>query len=185
MDLGRKLLCQASSRRSLRATSPACCCENAQRLNPARPQDITLVCPAALSVCPRGTYEPAPNATSCPRCPKDAFCAGGDKTEQPLSRGSLTQCGPNLVTRNTGARTQTDCVAPAGFALTSPSAGAVPCSTSEYAPALNRLARCLRCQSGLAEPANSNLTDGQRASKRAVCSKCLLSWAPVKYATAF
>lgn len=125
-----------------------------------------------LPVCPRGSYEAAPNATSCLRCPLNAFCSGGDKVEQPLSRGSLAQCGPNLVTRNTGARTQADCVAPAGFALTSHMAGATPCGPSEYAPALNRLARCLKCQSGLVEPPNSNLTDGQRASKRAVCSEC-------------
>jgi hypothetical protein len=34
-----------------------------------------------------------------------------------------------------------------------------------------RLAKCLRCQSGLEEPLNSGLTDGQRDSKRTVCSE--------------
>jgi hypothetical protein len=36
----------------------------------------------------------------------------------------------------------------------------------------NRLAKCLRCQSGLDEPPTSGLVDGQRDSKRAVCSEC-------------
>lgn len=34
---------------------------------------------------------------------------GGDKAEMPISRGTRFSCGPNLVTRNTGARTPIDC----------------------------------------------------------------------------
>lgn len=83
---------------------------------------------------------------------------------------TLPQCGLQQVTRSTGARSAADCVAPAGFALASPAA-AVACGRSEYAPQFNRLAKCLRCQSGLVEPAGSNLADGQRASKKAVCSE--------------
>jgi uncharacterized membrane protein len=63
-------------------------------------------------------------------------------------------------------------VAPAGYARTEPNQ-ATACSPSTYAPSLNRLARCLRCQSGLQEAPNSGLIDGQRDSKRAVCSECL------------
>lgn len=75
-----------------------------------------------------------------------------------------------MVTRNSGARSQADCVAKAGYAQTSPGVGTA-CGRSEYAPPYNRLAKCLRCQSGLEEARNSNLTDGQRISKRAVCSE--------------
>lgn len=82
------------------------------------------------------------------------------------------QCGNGLVTRNTGARSQSDCVAPGGYAMTSPTA-ATPCARSEYAPQFNRLAKCLRCQSGLEEPINSTLTDGGRVSKAVVCSEYL------------
>jgi len=81
-------------------------------------------------------------------------------------------CGSNLVTRNTGARSQSDCLAPAGYARSSPTT-ATACARSEYAPQFNRLSKCLRCQSGLEEPQTSGLTDGQRSSKRAVCSECL------------
>jgi hypothetical protein len=63
-------------------------------------------------------------------------------------------------------------VAPAGYALTSPTVAA-PCNRSEYAPALNRLSRCLRCQSGLEEPPTSTLAAGDRSSRQAVCSECL------------
>lgn len=122
------------------------------------------------TVCPKGFYEPAPNATACLRCAANTYCPGGDKVENPLSRGSPMQCGPNMVTRNSGARSQADCVSPAGYAQTSPNT-ATPCMRSEYAPAYNRLARCLRCQSGLEEARNSTLTDGQRVSKRTVCSE--------------
>lgn len=90
--------------------------------------------------------------------------------ESPVSRGSIVGCGANLVTRNTGARTQTDCVASKGYAMTSATA-ATPCSQSEYAPQFNRLGKCLRCQSGLQEDPAANLTDGQRDSKRTVCSE--------------
>lgn len=61
------------------------------------------------TVCPRGTYEPADNATRCSRCEANNYCPGGDKVESPASRGTRVTCGANLVTRNTGARTQTDC----------------------------------------------------------------------------
>lgn len=69
-------------------------------------------------------------------------------------------------------------VAPAGFAMTALATGAAACDPSTYAPAFNRLARCLRCQSGLQEPAASNLTSSQRASKRTVCSECCAQAAP-------
>lgn len=63
-------------------------------------------------------------------------------------------------------------VAPAGYARTEPNQ-ATACSHSTYAPSFNRLARCLRCQSGLQEAPTSGLADGQRDSKRVVCSKRL------------
>jgi hypothetical protein len=90
--------------------------------------------------------------------------------ENPTSRGTNTTCGDNLVTRNTGARTQADCLAPAGFARTSPTS-ATACERSEYAPAFNRLSKCLRCQSGLEEPLDSGLANGVRDTKRKVCSE--------------
>jgi hypothetical protein len=90
--------------------------------------------------------------------------------ENPTTRGTNTTCGDNLVTRNTGARSQSDCLAPAGYARTSPTA-ATPCGTSEYAPLYNRLSKCLKCQSGLLENADLGLTASQRDSKRAVCSE--------------
>jgi hypothetical protein len=71
------------------------------------------------------------------RCPVNSYCFGGDRVESPLTRGSITTCGANLITRNTGSRTKADCVAPAGFALAS-AAGARPCNRSEYAPMYNR-----------------------------------------------
>lgn len=61
-------------------------------------------------------------------------------------------------------------VAPAGFAQTAPGA-ASPCAKSEYAPQFNRLARCLRCQSGLEEPTDSGLAYAQRSNKKDVCSE--------------
>ena len=90
--------------------------------------------------------------------------------ENPTNRGTNNTCGSNLVTRNTGARSQSDCLAPAGYARTSPTTASA-CARSEYAPQFNRLSKCLRCQSGLEEPEASGLTDGQRSSKRAVCSE--------------
>ena len=90
--------------------------------------------------------------------------------ENPTSRGSNTTCGDNLVTRNTGARSQSDCLAPAGYARTSPTSGS-PCATSEYAPQFNRLSKCLRCQSGLEENPALNLAASDRATKKAVCSE--------------
>lgn len=122
------------------------------------------------AVCPKGFFEPAANASACQRCPVNTFCPGGDRVENPRDRGVSTTCGPNMVTRNSGARSQADCLSPAGYAQTSPMV-ATPCLRSEYSPAFNRLARCLRCQNGLEEPRNSTLTDGQRSSKRAVCSE--------------
>jgi len=121
-------------------------------------------------VCPKGFFEAASNATSCTRCPANVYCPGGDKVENPASRGNLVQCGSNMVTRSTGARSATDCVAPVGFALAAPTA-AIACDRSEYAPQFNRLKKCIKCQGGLEEPSTSNLTDGQRSSKRAVCSE--------------
>ena len=97
--------------------------------------------------------------------------------ENPTNRGGNMTCGSNLVTRNTGARSQSDCLAPAGYARTSPTT-ATACLKSEYAPQFNRLSKCLRCQSGLAEPDNSTLVDGQRSSKRAVCSECTTGLKP-------
>lgn len=124
-----------------------------------------------FAVCPKGFYEASPNTTACTRCPLHAFCPGGERVESPTTRGNPISCGSNLVTRNTGARTQADCVAPRGYAMTSPTT-ATPCGPSEYAPHFNRLARCLKCQSGLQEPPNANFTASQRESKRAVCSEC-------------
>lgn len=127
------------------------------------------------AVCPRGFYEPDSTSTSCSRCSLNSYCPGGDKTataESPTSRGQQISCGPYLITRNTGARTQADCVAPKGYAMTSPTV-ATPCGVSEYAPQYNRLGKCLRCQSGLQEDPSLNLTAGQRESKRVVCSEWL------------
>jgi hypothetical protein len=100
----------------------------------------------------------------------NSFCPGGDKVENPTTRGTNTTCGDQLVTRNTGARTQSDCLAPAGYARDTPTT-AKACSMSEYAPLYNRLSKCLKCQSGLEENPADNLTDGARATKRAVCSE--------------
>jgi len=74
-------------------------------------------------------------------------------------------------------------VAPAGYAQTSPTA-ATPCARSSYAPQFNRLAKCLRCQSGLEEPEASGLQQGDRANKRTVCSEYHMRWA-VQYACTF
>lgn len=126
-----------------------------------------------LAVCSKGFYEAAPDATSCTRCPANSFCTGGDKVANPISRGSLSACGTMLITRNTGARTASDCVSSAGYAMTSPT-GATPCARSTYAPQFNRLTRCMKCQGGLEEPLASNLTDGMRSSKRVVCSEYIL-----------
>jgi hypothetical protein len=137
-----------------------------------------LQCPAvaaAPAVCPKGTYLASPGATSCVRCIKDNYCPGGDKVEQPVGGlGPLMQCGTNMVTRSDGARSRADCVSPVGYAQTSPGV-ASPCGRSEYAPPLNRLAKCIRCQSGLEEPLDSglNATAGDRRSKKAVCSEWL------------
>ncbi len=90
--------------------------------------------------------------------------------ENPTSRGGNNTCGDNLVTRNTGARSQSDCLAPAGYARTSPTS-ATACSTSEYAPMYNRLSKCLRCQSGLEENPDLKLAVSDRATKKAVCSE--------------
>ena len=122
-------------------------------------------------MCPRGFFESASDAASCTRCPANQYCPGGDKVENPTSRGSNATCGDNLVTRNTGARSQSDCLAPAGYARTSPTT-ATPCATSEYAPQFNRLSKCLRCQSGLEENPALSLTVSDRATKKTVCSEC-------------
>lgn len=143
---------------------------------PAMPRDVYM----CTAVCPRGTYEAASNATDCSRCPINSYCSGGDKVQNPASRGTLVQCGSGLVTRNTGARSAVDCVAPAGFAMASP-AGATPCGPSEYAPKFNRLQTCLKCQGGLEEEQPSPFVNGQRTNKRAVCSENL----PVSCAAAF
>lgn len=65
-------------------------------------------------VCPRGFYEPAANAStgasgSCKRCEYDSYCPGGDKVENPTSKGPLVPCGTNIITRNTGARSRVEC----------------------------------------------------------------------------
>jgi hypothetical protein len=73
---------------------------------------LSAVAPLILcchTVCPRGFYEAASNSTRCSRCEAGSYCPGGDKAENPTSRGTKVSCGPNLVTRNTGARTQVDC----------------------------------------------------------------------------
>lgn len=123
--------------------------------------------PPPKTVCPKGTFE---NGTSCARCPTDSYCPGGAKVENPTTRGELVTCGVGLVTRNTGARTISDCLAPAGAAMTAPGV-ATNCSASEYAPKFNRLTKCLKCQGGLEEDPALNLTSAQRATKRVVCSK--------------
>jgi hypothetical protein len=61
-------------------------------------------------------------------------------------------------------------VAKKGYAQTSPTV-ATPCGNSSYAPQYNRLSKCLRCQSGLEESPQSMLLDGERDSKRTVCSE--------------
>jgi hypothetical protein len=124
-------------------------------------------------VCPKGTYQDAANADTCTRCPQNSFCPGGDKVENPTSYGTNNTCGANLITRNSGARSQADCVAPQGYSRTTPTS-ATACAKSEYAPMYNRLTKCLKCQSGLEEPDVSALTDGQRSSKKAVCCECTL-----------
>jgi hypothetical protein len=142
-------------------------------LCPALPRPALPLPPPA--VCPRGFFLASDSATTCTRCTKDNFCPGGEKVEQPANGlGRLWPCGDNLVTRGNGSRTQADCLAPAGYARTTPSS-ATACGRSEYAPAFNRLSKCLRCQSGLEEPLTSNLnaTAGDRKNKRAVCRKCL------------
>jgi hypothetical protein len=122
-------------------------------------------------VCPRGSYEASSTATSCTKCPLNAFCPGGDKIPNAgAARGTNMTCGGGLITRTTGARSQVDCVAPAGYAMTS-TRTATACDESEYAPHYNRLAKCLRCQAGLKEPSQSGLGDGQRITKLAVCSE--------------
>jgi hypothetical protein len=132
-----------------------------------------LPTPSSLPpVCPKGFFQADPAAASCVRCAQNQYCPGGDKVESPTNFGANFTCGANLVTRNTGARTASDCLAPAGYALSGPGE-ATACGVSTYAPALNRLGRCLRCQSGLAENPASNLQDGDRDSKRRVCSEYL------------
>jgi hypothetical protein len=126
--------------------------------------------PLLPAVCPRGFFESDSSAQSCTRCPANQYCPGGDKVENPTNRGGNTTCGDNLVTRNTGARSQSDCLAPAGYARTSPTT-ATACATSEYAPQFNRLSKCLRCQSGLAEDPALDLAVSARATKKAVCSE--------------
>jgi hypothetical protein len=79
-------------------------------------------------------------------------------------------CGSQLVTRQDGARSPADCVAPAGYALTSPNT-ATACAASTYAPNFNRLSRCLRCQSGLEENPALSMTVSQRSNRKAVCSE--------------
>jgi hypothetical protein len=78
-------------------------------MRPPPPPSLPPVLPWRSSVCPRGFYEPAANATRCLRCDANSFCPGGDKVESPSNRGSRVECGTNLITRNTGARTQADC----------------------------------------------------------------------------
>jgi len=121
-------------------------------------------------VCPRGFYEANSTATACTRCPANQYCPGGDKVENPTSRGGNVTCGSNLVTRNTGARSQSDCLAPAGHARSSPTT-ATACARSEYAPQFNRLSKCLRCQSGLEENPALALTASARSTKKNVCSE--------------
>jgi hypothetical protein len=146
-----------------------CICSRSQvhSLNPLLLCPSLSCAPHPPAVCPKGTYE---TASGCVRCPANQFCPGGDKVENPTTRGTNTTCGDNLVTRNTGARSQSDCLAPAGYARTSPSA-ATACAVSEYAPQFNRLSKCLKCQSGLQENPAANLGNGQRISKRDVCSE--------------
>jgi hypothetical protein len=140
--------------------------------NPAfcAPLQLLLPLPLLPAVCPRGFYEDSSTPGACTRCPANQYCPGGDKVENPTSRGSNNTCGDNLVTRSTGARSQSDCLAPAGFARTSPTT-ATQCAQSEYAPQFNRLSTCLRCQSGLAEDPALNLAVSARATKKAVCSE--------------
>jgi hypothetical protein len=80
----------------------------------------------------------------------------------------LTGC--RVLPHATHTHTHTHTVAPAGYSLASAAAGA-PCARSEYAPQFNRLARCLRCQSGLEEPPDSGLAFSQRSNRQIVCSE--------------
>jgi hypothetical protein len=112
----------------------------------------------------------APN--TCSTCPSGSYCPGGDKLSgaNPSTLGSVLSCGGGLVTRGAGMSAPIDCVAPGGFSMNGTNAAA-PCLASTYAPPLNRLAKCLRCQSGLAEDPADALADSQRTNRRTVCSE--------------
>eukprot|EP00775_Hariotina_reticulata_P005178 gene5178-5416_t len=72
-----------------------------------------------------------------------------------------------LTTRSERATKPTDCVATGGYVLPSTRGGnATLCTGANYAPNLNKLSSCLKCQSGLAPPLNYT---GSRVDKTQVC----------------
>lgn len=73
-----------------------------------------------------------------------------------------------------------DAVARGGYALPrTPNNAASRCVGDTYAPDLNRLRRCLKCQSGLGPPEGVNL--GLQADRNEVCRKHHVSAVAVKY----
>lgn len=174
-------VCVSSCSCSLRAAG-SCGTQDTQTSAQSPPLTSTS-CLFCCTVCPLRFFEAEAGAASCTRCPHGAYCPGGERVPNPISRGRAIPCGTGLITRNTGARAQSDCVAPKGWAMTRPTE-ATPCSPSEYSPQFNRLSRCISCPSGLQEPPDSNLTAGDRDSRRAVCSEYLWLEAAGKAAAA-
>lgn len=124
-------------------------------------------------VCPQGTYQ-VTNGTSrsCKPCPKGSYCSGGDRTARSAGSqlkigGQAVACGEGLTTLAERSTKASDCVALGGYVLPAqPGQPGVLCSGSSYAPALNRLKRCLPCPSGFDTPPDF---DGPRVDKNEVC----------------
>eukprot|EP00775_Hariotina_reticulata_P011749 gene11749-11895_t len=113
------------------------------------------------------------NANTCQPCEAGSFCPGGSKkANSPTDdMGTPKTCNNpgsvGLTTKQARSTKPTDCVALAGYVLPSTKGGnATQCIGDTYAPSLNKLSACLKCQSGLKAPEDYS---GPRDDKNVVC----------------
>ncbi|WIA44266.1 hypothetical protein OEZ86_010569 [Tetradesmus obliquus] len=92
--------------------------------------------------CSPGSYL-SNSPPKCQPCELGNFCLGGSATAS-----TQTSCGPNLTTRNKGASRRDECVAEAGYRLTT-SGAAEQCPVDTFNSGKNKLTSCTPCPAGL------------------------------------
>ncbi|WIA23752.1 hypothetical protein OEZ85_000430 [Tetradesmus obliquus] len=103
--------------------------------------------------CSPGSYL-SNSPPKCQPCELGNFCLGGSATAS-----TQTSCGPNLTTRNKGASRRDECVAKAGYRLTT-SGAAEQCPVDTFSSGNNRLTSCTPCPAGLTTNQGLGKTSG-------------------------